>query len=226
MQVNFCKPIVGFFCCWALCISVGCGNRQGYEAATTAAQLVSAGDVEVDRLDEATGVVYDVQLLEARWNNSFSDDDVLSTCALAFFNNLSTQESPDYVRMQIRRGKKTIQRTFSSSELMLADQAIDRVIDFFEWHPRMGMDSLRPMIDPLFFPDSLIEKIGQSVLQQDTIDNALKHTEVVGFESDTVGGIPVVNVKVNAVRKQTRMRYDAFVRVPQLLVLLVAPAEE
>jgi hypothetical protein len=128
--------------------------------------------------------------------------------------------------MQIRRGKKTIQRTFSSSELMLADQAIDRVIDFFEWHPRMGMDSLRPMIDPLFFPDSLIEKIGQSVLQQDTIDNALKHTEVVGFESDTVGGIPVVNVKVNAVRKQTRMRYDAFVRVPQLLVLLVAPAEE
>jgi hypothetical protein len=88
------------------------------------------------------------------------------------------------------------------------------------------MDSLRPMIDPLFFPDSLIEKIGQSVLQQDTIDNALKHTEVVGFESDTVGGIPVINVKVNAVRKQTRMRYDAFVRVPQLLVLLVAPAEE
>jgi hypothetical protein len=57
------------------------------------------------------------------------------------------------------------------------------------------------------------------------LDNAFVKTETMGFEMDTVAQLPVVIVKVNANRKQSRQRYDAFVGVKDERLLLVVPAK-
>ena len=69
-------------------------------------------------------------------------------------------------------------------------------------------------------------KIGESVRQQDSLDNQFVRAELIGFESDTVANLPVLTVKVKAIRKQSKQRYDAFVGMNTEKVLLVVPSED
>jgi hypothetical protein len=117
---------------------------------------------------------------------------------------------------------KPLQATFTCEELTTADRCIDQAATFFRWHPSMGIDSLRPAVDPLFFPDSLIEKIGWSILAQDSADNAWIRTEIMGFHQDTVANIPVMVLNAKAVRKQKATWYEAFARYSNQQLIFVA----
>jgi hypothetical protein len=134
-------------------------------------------------------------------------------------------ETNAYVRLVLHTDKDVFQQTYTADELQRADRCIDRVSSFFKWEPALGIDSLKPFVDPLFFPDSLIQKIGESVHLQDSVGNGFVRAEVIGFESDTVAGMSVLTVKVNAVRKQSRQRYDAVMGLKKEQILLVVPAE-
>lgn len=205
---------------------VGCADPQVKEAGAFAAQLIQGTDIDIDVRKAATGNVYALSIENAQWSSAFSDDDVLSVAALAFYNNLPNPEDAQYIKMSVGKDIRTISRTFTDAELKLADACIDRVSSFFIWHPKEGIEKLQPMVDPLFFPDSLIVKIGQSVVSQDSLDNGFVRSEVIGFKADTVVGIPVLTIKVNAVRKQNRRRYDAFVNQKDQRILLVVPADK
>jgi hypothetical protein len=200
-------------------------NPEIRDAAAFASQMVGTQDFEVDVQQQATGNVYRLQISDATWGEQFNEEDVVSVCALAFYNHLPNASDVGYVSVAIAGNVGEIQKTFSSGELQQADKSIDRVTSFFRWHPKSGIDSLRPLVNPLFFPDSLIGKIAQSVLQQDSLDNAFVKTETMGFEMDTVAQLPVVIVKLTAIRKQSRQRYDAFVGVKDERLLLVVPAK-
>jgi hypothetical protein len=208
-----------------LTLLTGCINPEIRDAAAFASQLVGAHTYEVDVHEQATGNVYRLQISDASWNKQFNKEDIVSVCALAFYNHLPNTSDVGYVSVAIDSNLGEIQKTFSSSELQQAYKSIDRVTSFFRWHPKAGIDSLRPLVNPLFFPDSLIDKIAQSVLQQDSLDNGFVKTEMIGFELDTVAQLPVVIVKLSAVRKQSRQRYDAFVGAMDERLLLVVPAK-
>ncbi|MFM7725412.1 MAG: hypothetical protein ACKO7B_01820 [Flavobacteriales bacterium] len=203
----------------------GCGDPKLNYAGEFAAGLIQSQEFNVDVSQESGAKVYELKVKNAQWDTHFSNDDILSTCALAFYNQLPKTEQPEYVRLVVEKDANMLRRTFSNEELQLADRCIDKVTDFFEWHPRMGIDSLRPLVDPQFFPDSLIVKMSESILTQDSLDNSFTRADFIGFDSDTLANIPVLTIKMMALRNQSRQRYDAFVGMKSERVLLVVPAD-
>jgi len=217
-RVYFLLVVISFF-------FHACVDPKLKEAGAFAAGIAGGSEFEVKRRSESTGNVYELTVEDAAWNKNFDNDDVLSVCALAFYNRLDKPETNSYVRLILHAERGVVQETYTAAELQRADRCIDRVSSFFKWKPALGIDSLKPFIDPLFFPDSLIQKIGESVHLQDSVGNNFVRAEVIGFESDTVAGLSVLTVKVNAIRKQSRQRYDAFVGLKSEQILLVVPAE-
>jgi hypothetical protein len=204
---------------------ISCMDPSLREAGAFAAQIMGAKDFEVVKKDAFSGSVYELTADDAAWNLKYSQSDVMSVGALAFFNQINDNSPKWYVRLVVKTQQGVYRQTYGSDELKQADRCIDKVSSFFKWKPQVGMDSLRPLVDPVFFPDSLLLKIAESVKQQESLDNSFMRSELVGFESDTVAGIPVLTVKMNAIRKQNRQRYDAFVELKNERLLLVVPAE-
>ena len=216
-------------CFWFLALSLflsACVDPALKAAGAFAANIAGGSEFDVQQSSESTGDVYELTVHDASWDKRFQDEEVLSVCALAFYNHLDKPQQNCYVRLIFHVGDdRVVKQTYSSTELQRADRCIDRVSSFFKWKPSMGIDSLKPFIDPIFFPDSLIEKIGKSVQLQDSLGNSFVRAELIGFEADTVANLPVITVKVNAVRMQNRQRYDAFVGLKSEQLLLVVSAE-
>jgi hypothetical protein len=203
-----------------------CKDPMLQEAGDFSTRIMGGTDFDVDKTSSASGPIYLLTVEGASWNAKFTDEDVLSAGALAFFNRIQESSDKWYVRLMVNTQTDVFRRTYANDELRLADSCVDKVSSFFNWKPSMGIDSLRPLIDPLFFPDSLISKIGASVQEQDARDNSFVRSDLVGFDADTIAGIPVIMVKVDAIRKNSRQRYDAFVGAKTQRVLLVVPAED
>ena len=203
-----------------------CIDPRLNEAGARVAGMVGSTEFDARHKSESTGSVYELSVSDASWNGRFSNEDVLSTCALAFFNQIAGSESTGFIRIILEGKSKSVQQTFTFAELQQADRCIDRVNSFFNWKPELGMDSIRLHVDPIFFPDSLLHKIGGSVREQDSLDNQFVRAELIGFETDTVANLPVLTIKVKAIRKQSQQRYDAFIGAKSEKVLLVVPAED
>jgi hypothetical protein len=143
----------------------------------------------------------------------------LSTCALAFFNQLPNHDEAAYVRLTIENEANSYQQTYSANELRSIDRCIENVSTFFRWHPSMGVDSIRPILEERFFPDIALEQMGAVVLYQDSLDNSFQRCEFHGFEMDTVAEIPVIILKVDALRKQSKNSYNAFLSIQSEKIL-------
>jgi hypothetical protein len=204
---------------------MGCSQDALHEPAMKTAALVGATDASAELLEESTGNVFSLEIGGAKISSVFTPEQITSVCALAFFNELGQKEHAEncFVRVNItpQNGKPLI-ATYSCKELTIADRCIDHASEFFRWHPAMGLDSIRPAVDPLFFPDSLLEQIGQSILVQDSADNAWIRTEIMGFRQDTVANIPVLVLNAKSVRKQKAQWYDAYARYSNQQLLFVA----
>jgi hypothetical protein len=205
-----------------------CASTELQQAADTAATLLGAKDADVAVLDESTGRVYEVQFGDVNISREFSESDITSVSALAFYNALPAKERETkcYIRMQVNVRGKLIMATYADAELQVADKCIDNASAFFKWNPNQGLDSIRVVVDELFFPDSLLMKIGESVLEQEAVDNAWQRTEILGFKLDTVASIPVMVINANAVRKQSGQRYDVYARNTDQRILFVAQQEK
>jgi hypothetical protein len=215
-----------FFSFSLAALLVACYDSSLNEAGAFASKIMGASDFDVKKINSGSGTIYELTALEASWNASYANADVMSVGALAFFNQINDNSEKSYVRLIVKTEGDVYRQTYTSEELRRADRCIDRVGSFFNWNPVQGVDSLRPLIDPAFFPDSLIMKIGASIQQQDSLDNGFVRAELVGFEADTLAGISVLTVKVNCLRKQNRQRYDAFVGLSDERLLLVVPSEK
>jgi len=204
-----------------------CANPELQQAATNAAMLVGAGGVHVDVLDEGTGRVYVVQFGDANVSREFSESDITSVSALAFFNALPVKDREEhcFIRVQMNVRGKLISATYADEELQAADKCIDNASAFFKWNPAQGLDSIRIVIDEVFFPDSLINKIGESIIQQEAADNGWQRTEILGFKMDTVASIPVLVINANTVRKHSAQRYEVYIRQTNQRILFVAQQE-
>lgn len=205
---------------------MACNDPMLEDAGAFSSRIMGGTDFDVEKTTSADAPIYLLTVKGAAWKSNYSDSDVLSVGALAFFNRIEENSDKFYVRLIVNTQKDVLRQTYASDELQLADRCVDKVTSFFKWKPSMGIDSLRPLVDPLFFPDSLIDKIGASVKQQDALDNGFLRAELIGFETDTVADIPVITIKVDAIRKNSRQRYDAFVGSRSERVLLVVPAKD
>lgn len=209
-----------------ICISLlSCEDRSLQSSALKAASLVGSADASAELLEESTGNVFSLSIEKAKISADFTAEQITSVCALAFFNELNENQRSGncFVRVNITPEKgESVKATYTCEELTIADRCIDQAATFFRWHPSMGLDSIRPAVDPLFFPDTLIEKIGQSILVQDSADNAWMRTEIMGFRQDTVANIHVLVLNAKTVRKQKAQWYDAYARYSSQQLLFVA----
>jgi hypothetical protein len=204
---------------------MGCGDQSLQAPAMKAAALVGTASAKAELLEKSTGNVFSLSIAGAKIAADFTPDQITSVCALAFYNELNEHQRSGncFVQVNITPEKgKPLQATYTCEELTTADRCIDQAATFFRWHPSMGLDSIRPVVDPLFFPDSLIEKIGQSILAQDSADNGWIRTEIMGFRQDTVANIPVLVLNAKAVRKQKAQWYEAYARYSNQQLLFVA----
>jgi hypothetical protein len=204
---------------------ISCEDQKLQASAMKAASLVGSSDAAAELLEESTGNVFSLSIEEAKISADFTPEQITSVCALAFYNELNEKQRSGncFVRVSITQEKgKPLNATYTCEELTIADRCIDQAATFFRWHPSMGLDSLRPAVDPLFFPDSLIEKIGWSILAQDSADNAWIRTEIMGFHQDTVANIPVMVLNAKAVRKQKAQWYEAYARYSNQQLIFVA----
>jgi hypothetical protein len=202
-----------------------CDDRSLQEPAMKAAALVGSADANAKLLEESTGNVFSLSIEGAKIATDFTPEQITSVCALAFYNELNEKQRSGncFVRVSITQEMgKPLNATYTCEELTIADRCIDQAATFFRWHPSMGLDSIRPAVDPLFFPDSLIGYIGQSILAQDSADNAWIRTEIMGFHQDTVANIPVMVLNAKAVRKQKAQWYEAFARYSNQQLIFVA----
>ncbi|MFN5621942.1 MAG: hypothetical protein ACK478_11620 [Flavobacteriales bacterium] len=211
------------------CLLIGCKDNSLSAPALKTAALVGSADASAELLEESTGNVFALTINGAKISTDFTPEQITSVCALAFYNELTDNQRSEncFVRVSISPEKgKPVQATYTCEELTIADRCIDHASEFFRWHPAMGLDSIRPAVDPLFFPDSLLEQIGQSILTQDSADNAWLRTEIMGFRQDTVANIPVLVLNAKAVRKQKAQWYDAYARYSNQQLLFVAARME
>jgi hypothetical protein len=202
-----------------------CADRALQTPAMKAAALVGSVNATAELLEESTGNVFSLSIESANISADYTPEQITSVCALAFYNELNEKQRSGncFVRVSITQEKgKPLSATYTCEELTIADRCIDQAATFFRWHPSMGLDSIRPAVDPLFFPDSLIEKIGWSILAQDSADNAWIRTEIMGFHQDTVANIPVMVLNAKAVRKQKAQWYEAFARYSNQQLIFVA----
>jgi len=202
-----------------------CGDRALQAPAMKAAALVGSVNATAELLEESTGNVFSLSIESANISADYTPEQITSVCALAFYNELNEKQRSGncFVRLNIAPEKgKPLQATYTCEELTTADRCIDQAATFFRWHPSMGIDSIRPAVDPLFFPDSLIGYIGQSILAQDSADNGWIRTEIMGFRQDTLDNIHVLVLNAKSVRKQKSQWYDAYVRYSSQQLLFVA----
>ena len=202
-----------------------CDDRSLQEPAMKAAALVGSADATAKLLEESTGNVLSLSIKSAKIAADFTPEQITSVCALAFYNELNENQRSGncFVRVNIAPDKgEPVQATYTCEELTIADRCIDQASTFFRWHPSMGLDSIRPAVDPLFFPDSLLLQIGQSILAQDSADNGWVRTEIMGFRQDTVAKIPVLVLNAKAIRKQRSQIYEAYARYSSQQLLFVA----
>lgn len=208
----------------AIALLQSCANPELQHAADTAAALLGANAADVSVLDESTGRVYELHVGDANVSREFSESDITSVSALAFYNALPQQEriESSFIRVMMNVRGKMVSATYSDQELQIADKCIDNTSAFFKWNPAQGLDSIRMVVDEVFFPDSLLLKIGESITQQEASDNGWMRTEILGFKQDTVASIPVMVINANAVRKQSQQRYDVYARNSDQRLLFVA----
>jgi hypothetical protein len=225
----FCRTI-GWLPISILCVMLaGCGDNALHESALKSASLVGSADASAELLEESTGNVFSLSIEEAKISSDFTPEQITSVCALAFYNELQENQRSGtcFVRVNIAPAKgEQLRATYTCEELAAADRCIEQASTFFRWHPAMGLDSIRQAVDPVFFPDSLLDKIGQSILAQDSADNAWIRTEILGFRRDTVANIPVLVLNAKAVRKQKSQWYDAYARYANQQILFVAAKQE
>jgi hypothetical protein len=209
-----------------LCLTfAGCTGDSLREPAMKAASLVGSAKVKAELLDQPTGPVYSLSIEEAMIMPDFTNEQITSVCALAFFNELSEQQrnANCFVRVNISQdGEAPLQATYTSEELTTADRCIENAATFLSWHPSKGIDSIRPAIDASFFPDSSLEFIGQSILAQDTADNRWMRTEIMGFRQDTIAKIPVLVLNAKSIRKQQTQWYDVYARYATQQLIFVS----
>lgn len=209
-----------------LCLAItGCAGDSLREPAMKAAALVGSAKAKAELLDQPTGPVYSLMIEEAMIMPDFTNEQITSVCALAFFNELGEQQrnSNCFVRVNISQdGEAPLQATYTSEELTTADRCIENAATFLSWHPSMGIDSIRPAIDASFFPDSSLEFIGQSILAQDTADNRWMRTEIMGFRHDTIAKIPVLVLNAKSIRKQQTQWYDVYARYSTQQLIFVS----
>jgi len=205
-------------------VFIGCSGDNLREPAMKSAALVGSVKAKAELLEQPTGNVFSLSIEEARIMPDFTSEQITSVCALAFFNELSEdQRSGCFVRVSISQNKEApVQATYTCEELTIADRCIENASTFLSWHPSMGLDSIRPAIDASFFPDSTLEYIGQSILSQDTADNAWIRTEIMGFRQDTVAKIPVLVLNAKSIRKQQTQWYDVFARYSNQQLIFVS----
>lgn len=225
-QTAYFSKLILLFQITTLCgILSGCTSDSLTEPALKSALLVGSAEAKAELLKEATGNVFSLSIEAAKISPDYTPEQITSVCALAFYNELQEKQRSGtcFVRVQISPAVgKPLQATYTCEELAAADLCIEQVSTFFRWHPSMGLDSIRPAIDPIFFPDSLIEKIGQSILAQDSADNAWIRTEISGFRQDTVADIPVMVLNAKVVRKQQAQWYEAYARYSSQQLIFVA----
>jgi len=206
-------------------VFIGCSGDSLREPAMKSAALVGATKAKAELLEQSTGNVYSLSIEGANIMPDFTPEQITSVCALAFFNELSEQQrsSNCFVRVNISPDKfAPMQATFTSEELTIADRCIENAATFLSWHPSMGLDSIRPAIDASFFPDSSLAFIGQSILAQDSADNAWIRTEIMGFRQDTLAKIPVLVLNAKSIRKQQTQWYDVFARYSNQQLIFVS----
>jgi len=201
-----------------------CTNPELQHAADTASALLGASAADVSVIDESTGRVYELHVGDANVSREFAESDITSVSALAFYNALPQQERVEssFIRVKMNVRGKFVSATYSDQELQLADKCIDNTSAFFKWNPAQGLDYIRMVVDEVFFPDSLLLKIGESITQQEASDNAWLRTEILGFRQDTVSKMPVIVINANVVRKQSQQRYDVYARNMDQRILFVA----
>ena len=206
-------------------VFIGCNGDSLREPAMKSAALVGSVKAKAELLEQPTGNVFSLSIEDASIMPDFTPEQITSVCALAFFNELNEgQRSGNcFVRVNISQEKEApLQATYTCEELTIADRCIENAATFLSWHPSMGLDSIRPAIDASFFPDSSLEYIGQSILAQDTADNAWIRTEIMGFRQDTVAKIPVLVLNAKSIRKQQTQWYDVFARYSKQQLIFVS----
>ncbi len=206
-------------------VFIGCGGDSLREPSMKSAALVGSVKAKAELLEQTTGNVFSLSIEDASIMPDFTPEQITSVCALAFFNELSeSQRSGNcFVRVSISQKKEVpLQATYSCEELTIADRCIENAATFLSWHPSKGLDSIRPAIDASFFPDSTLDFIGQSILAQDSADNAWIRTEIMGFRLDTVAKIPVLVLNAKSIRKQQSQWYDVFARYSNQQLIFVS----
>lgn len=208
--------------CSVFMMLTSCISHEVKEAAAFAAQLVESSHYEVDVREESTAPVYDVRIQHAKFASAFSGADIVSTCALAFYNKLPNHDESFYVRMNIANDSNSFQQTYSSAELRCVDRCIENVSTFFRWHPNLGVDNIRPILDSTFFPASVIDFFAADRMRKDSLDNAFLRCEFHGFELDTIGNRSAITLKVDAINKQSKESHKAVLsQESQQLLFLV-----
>jgi hypothetical protein len=206
-------------------IFIGCSDSSLQEAALKSASLVGSVSGNAELLQQSTGNVFALNIEGAKIKPDFKPEQITSVCALAFYNELREDQRNGncFVKVNIAQMEgEPLQATYTCEELTIADRCIDNLSTYFRWHPSKGLDSIRPAVDPTFFPDSILEFMGQRIPAQDSADYDGIRTEIVGFRPDSVADIPVLVLNTKVVKKEQTQLYDVYARYSSQQLLFVA----
>jgi hypothetical protein len=204
---------------------MSCSGDSFREPALKSAALVGSSNAQAELLKQATGNVFSLKIEGAKILPEFTHEQITSVCALAFYNELhqDQREGNCYVQVEIAQEHGTpLKATYTCEELTIADRCIDNASSYFKWHPSNGLDSIRMVVDPTFFPDSILEFMGQRIPSQDSADYQGIRTELVGFRADSVANIPVLVLNTKVVKKEQTQLYDVYARYSSQQLLFVA----
>jgi len=210
----------------ALCvIFIGCSDNSLQEAALKSAALVGSASCDAELLEQPTGNVFALNIEGAKITSDYTQEQITSVCALAFYNELSEKQRTGncFVRVNISQEKATpLQATYTCEELTIADRCIDNAVTFFRWDPSKGLDSVRLAVDPTFFPDTILYQMGQRMAAQDSAQFEGVRTEILGFRQDSIADFPVLVMNAKVVRNEKTQLYDVYSRYSSQQLLFVA----
>jgi hypothetical protein len=210
----------------ALClIFIGCSDKSLSDAALKSAALVGSVSADAELLKQATGNVFVLNIMDAKIMSDFTPEQITSVCALAFYNELSEEQRTGncFVRVNISQEKEAdLKATFTCEELTIADRCIDNAVTFFRWDPSDGLDSVRPAVDPTFFPDTILYQMGQRMAVQDSAQSTDIRTEILGFRKDSIADFPVLVLNAKVFRNEKAQMYDVYSRYSSQQLLFVA----
>jgi hypothetical protein len=204
---------------------MGCAGDALREPALKSAALVGSANAEAELLKQSTGNVFSLKIEGAKILPEFTQEQITSVCALVFYNELREDQRNDncFVKVDVVQEHGTpFQGTYTGEELTIADRCIDNASSYFRWHPSKGLDSIRMVVDPTFFPDSILEFMSQRIPSQDSADYQGIRTELVGFRSDSIADIPVIVLNTKVVKKEQTQLYDVYARYSSQQLLFVA----